>query len=131
MNTRSQIFLGYLKAQLLLSNYLVATPEPDIGEDIWVANNNKNEYQIYPAQIKSAFMYQWVKMGTVKRYVVNIIRRFEATLRSILLFYWVIRPRTQSRIVSCGLYTKFLFFRTLGFSYENQTDYNKKLSGHR
>ena len=86
---KESIFLGYLKAQLLLNNYLVATPEPDIGEDIWVAKNNKNDYQIHPAQIKSAFMYQWVKMGEVKRYVVNVkSRRFEDTLRRKFYYFF-------------------------------------------
>ena len=83
------IFLGYLKSQLLLNNFFVATPEPDIGEDIWVANNNIENYQIHPAQIKSAFTFQWVHKGERKRYVVNIkARRFESTLQRKFYYFF-------------------------------------------
>jgi hypothetical protein len=86
---KESIFLGYLKTQLLLNNYLVATPEPDIGEDIWVANNNNDNYHIHPAQIKSAFMYQWINKGGAKRYVVNIkSRRFESTLQKKFYYFF-------------------------------------------
>lgn len=86
---KESIFLGYLKAQLLLNNYLVATPEPDIGEDIWVANNNVDDYHIHPAQIKSAFTYQWINKGEAKRFVVNIkAKRFESTLKKKFYYFF-------------------------------------------
>jgi len=86
---KESIFLGYLKSQLLLNNFLVATPEPDIGEDIWVAKNNIESYQIYPAQIKSAFMYQLVNKGEDKRYLLSIkFRRFESTLQRKFYYFF-------------------------------------------
>lgn len=85
---KESIFLGYLKAQLLLNNYIVATPEPDIGEDIWVANNNIENHHIYPAQIKSAFMYLPLDNGKIKRYIVNVkSKRFESALHKKFYYF--------------------------------------------
>lgn len=86
---KEAIFLGYLKAQLLLKNYVVATPEPDLGEDIWFAKNDPEDYHIHPAQIKSAYMYQWTKKGTSKRFIINIkAGRFESTLRKKFYYFF-------------------------------------------
>lgn len=86
---KEAIFLGHLKSKLLLNNFLVATPEPDMGDNIWFANHSVENYQIYPAQIKSAFMYQWVKKGESKRFVVNVkSRRFESSLRKKFFYFF-------------------------------------------
>ena len=43
---KEAIFLGYLKSKLLSNNFFVATPEPDMGDNIWVANHRVENYQI-------------------------------------------------------------------------------------
>lgn len=86
---KEAIFLGHLKSQLLSKNFIVATPEPDLGDNIWFANNHNKNYEIYPAQIKSAYMYQWIQKNTAKRYVLNVkSKKFEATLNR--KFYYII-----------------------------------------
>jgi hypothetical protein len=54
-----QLFVGVLKARLILQGYTVAVPEPDTGEDLWFATSVEKsdatpELAIYRAQCKSA-----------------------------------------------------------------------------
>jgi hypothetical protein len=57
---KEQLFHGLLKSRLILLGYTVAVPEPDIGEDLWIANRIDRTRQvtteriIYRAQLKSA-----------------------------------------------------------------------------
>ena len=101
---KEAIFQGHLKSLLTMKDFILAIPEPNIGEDIWVTRNQPDS-QIYPAQVKSAFMWQQIKDGRAKRYVVNIkAHRFESTLhRKFFYFFGFYDPgfRSGSFHVGC------------------------------
>jgi hypothetical protein len=55
---KEQLFNALLKARLIRLGYTVAVPEPDMGEDLWIACRTTEadgaERTIYRAQLKSA-----------------------------------------------------------------------------
>ena len=93
-NQKEVIFQSILKAQLLLKEFVVAIPEPDIGDDIWITDLRGEDYIIYPAQIKSAYAHQPLKKGNVKRYIINIkYHKLKSTLeRKYIYFFGLYDP---------------------------------------
>jgi len=71
-NQKGAYFLAILKAKLLLSGFIAAVPEPDIGDDLWIAKPNHAQGQIYASQVKSAYTYKELFGGTIRRYLTNI-----------------------------------------------------------
>lgn len=61
-------FCSEVKIRLRIKNFIVASPEPDNGDDIWFSKADQQNYIIYPAQVKSAFSIDFLNNGNIRRY---------------------------------------------------------------
>ena len=87
-NQKGAYFLAILKAKLLLSGFIAAVPEPDIGDDLWIAKPNHVQGQIYASQVKSAYTYKEHFKGTIKRYLTNIkLQNLERSTPYLYLYF--------------------------------------------
>lgn len=72
-NQKGAYFASVLRSYLVVNDALVAVPEPDIGDDLWMAYA-QNPYRIIPCQAKSIFSYQDVhkREHPMRRFLTNI-----------------------------------------------------------
>lgn len=101
---KEAIFSGTLKSVLLQHGFIVAEPEPDLGDDFWVANLANPSYKIHRAQAKSAYAWSENKKRCTRRYLVNV--RYQAFVdsfeQSFLYFFGLYDPHLASRPFHIG-----------------------------
>ena len=92
-----------VKIRLAIKNFLVAIPEPDIGEDIWFSRPNQDDYFIYAAQIKSSFTVRPLREDRLRRYQFSIsLNRLESSLqRKFFYFFGLYNPDSNNFLVGC------------------------------
>ena len=68
------LFLSELKSRLFREGFTLAIPEPDLGDDLWVADlqTSCEQLKFYRCQIKSA--HSKGKCGDADKYTVNLTR---------------------------------------------------------
>jgi hypothetical protein len=87
-NQKGAYFLAILKAKLLLSGFIVAVPEPDIGDDLWIATPSLTPGQIYPAQVKSIYAYQQGPASGIRKYMTNVkLPNLEKSISAFFLYF--------------------------------------------
>ena len=66
-------FISVLKSYLIVNSAVVAVPEPDIGDDIWMAYT-QFPHRIIPCQAKSIYTFQDIhpRKLPMRRYLTNI-----------------------------------------------------------
>jgi hypothetical protein len=132
-NQKETLFKSILKAQLVMKNYIVAIPEPDIGDDIWVTSLEKEDYVIHPAQIKSAFTWQVLQQENVKRYLINIkLHKLQNTLtRKYIYFFGLYDPEHEPDKFHIGCIPSSFFLEHWDFLTRQRvspTQYNKRVN---
>lgn len=132
-NQKEVYFQSILKAQLLMKEFVVAIPEPDIGDDIWVTGLGREDPIIYPSQIKSAFACQPLKHGNVRRYIINIKHhKLQSTLtRRYIYFFGLYDPAFEPNKFHIGCIPSSFFLEHWTFLDENkvtQDRYSKRVN---
>jgi hypothetical protein len=102
-NQKGAWLCSVLKIQLTVKNFIVATPEPDNGDDIWFSKGNQENYVIYPAQVKSSFSIETFKTMSVRRYRFTISQpRLERSFqREYFYFLGLYNPETDNFQIGC------------------------------
>lgn len=67
---KEYLFRADLARRLTVLNYMIAKPEPDVGEDVWIAS--RDQAVIFPAQLKSSYGIWHLQHGKVRKYTTTI-----------------------------------------------------------
>jgi hypothetical protein len=67
---KEYLFRADLARRLTVLNYMIAKPEPDVGEDVWIAR--RDEVSIYPAQVKASYGVRYIQNERIRRYITTI-----------------------------------------------------------